>query len=205
MKLLELEINNIRGIPYLHIKPNGKSFVIWGPNGSGKSAVIDSIDFLLTGKISRLIGRGTGNISLSKHGPHVDYKPADTMVRGIVKINSYEKPIELKRTMSNPNELICGKNKIQYIKPIIDIASLGQNVLTRREILKFITAESSTRAQEIQELLNISEIEEIRKTFVKLVNEMKRDLHATNGSLKKAESTVVTTLQISNYSIKWKW
>jgi len=202
MRLIELEINNIRGIPHLHIKPNGKSFVIWGPNGSGKSAVIDSIDFLLTGKISRLIGKGTGNISLSKHGPHVDYKPEDTMVRGIVKINSYEKPIELKRTMSNPSELICDKNEIQYIKPIIDIASLGQNVLTRREILKFITAESSTRAQEIQELLNISEIEEIRKTFVKLVNEIKRDLHTTNGSLKKAESTVVTTLQIDNYNIE---
>jgi len=202
MKLIELEINNIRGIPYLHIKPNGKSFVIWGPNGSGKSAVIDSIDFLLTGKISRLIGKGTGNISLSKHGPHVDYKPEDAMVRGIVKINSYEKPIELKREMSKPSELICDKNKIHYIKPIIDIASLGQNVLTRREILKFITAESSTRAQEIQELLNISEIEEIRKTFVKLVNEMKRDLHTTNGSLKKAESTVVTTLQIGNYNIE---
>ncbi len=202
MRLIELEINNIRGIPHLHIKPNGKSFVIWGPNGSGKSAVIDSIDFLLTGKISRLIGKGTGNISLSKHGPHVDYKPEDTMVRGIVKINSYEKQIELKRTMSNPSELICDKNEIQYIKPIIDIASLGQNVLTRREILKFITAESSTRAQEIQELLNISEIEEIRKTFVKLVNEIKRDLHTTNRSLKKAESTVVTNLQIDNYNIE---
>ena len=168
MRLIELEVNNIRGIPHLHIKPDGKSFVIWGPNGSGKSAVIDSIDFLLTGKISRLIGKGTGNISLSKHGPHVDYKPEDTMVRGVVKINTYEKPIELKRTMSNPSELLCSKDEIQYIKPIIDIVSLGQNVLTRREILKFITAESSTRAQEIQELLNISEIEEIRKIFVKL-------------------------------------
>lgn len=201
MKLIELEINNIRGIPYLHIKPNGKSFVIWGPNGSGKSAVIDSIDFLLTGKISRLIGRGTGNISLSKHGPHVDYKPEDTMVRGIVKIDSYEKPIELKRTMSNPSELLCDKNEIQYIKPIIDIASLGQNVLTRREILKFITAESSTRAQEIQELLNISEIEEIRKTFVKLGNELKRGLQATNRSLENAKSAVLATLQIDKYNV----
>ena len=201
MRLIELEVNNIRGIPHLHIKPDGKSFVIWGPNGSGKSAVIDSIDFLLTGKISRLIGKGTGNISLSKHGPHVNYKPEDTMVRGIVKINTYEKPIELKRTMSNPSELLCDKNEIQYIKPIVDIASLGQNVLTRREILKFITAESSTRAQEIQELLNISEVEEIRKTFVKLVNEIKRDLHTTNGSLKKAESTVLATLQIDKYNV----
>jgi len=202
MKLIELEINNIRGIPHLHIKPDGESFVIRGPNGSGKSAVIDSIDFLLTGRISRLIGKGTGNIYLSKHGPHVDHKPDDAIVRGIVKINSYEKPIQLKRKMSNPNVLICDKKKFQYIKPIIDIASLGQNVLTRREILKFITAESSTRAQEIQELLNVSEIEEIRKTFVKLRNDLKRDLQETNKLFKKAKSAVLATLHIDNYNIE---
>lgn len=53
MKIIELEIQNIRGIPSVILKPNGENFVIWGPNGSGKSAVVDAIDFLLTGKISR--------------------------------------------------------------------------------------------------------------------------------------------------------
>ena len=55
MKLMELEIVNFRGIKNLQIKPQGKNFLIWGPNGSGKSAVVDSIDFLLTGDISRMI------------------------------------------------------------------------------------------------------------------------------------------------------
>jgi recombinational DNA repair ATPase RecF len=41
MKLLELEIHNIRGIRHLLLKPDGKNLVVWGPNGSGKSAVVD--------------------------------------------------------------------------------------------------------------------------------------------------------------------
>ena len=73
MNILELDIHNVRGIPDLPLKPNGKSLVIWGLNGSGKSAVVDAIDFLLTGRISRLIGEGTGDLSLIKHGPHVDH------------------------------------------------------------------------------------------------------------------------------------
>lgn len=48
MKLMNLEINNIRGIHHLESSLNGDNLVIWGPNGSGKSAVVDSIDFLLT-------------------------------------------------------------------------------------------------------------------------------------------------------------
>ncbi len=45
MNILELEICNIRGIPHLLLKPDGKNLVIWGLNGSGKSAVVDAIDF----------------------------------------------------------------------------------------------------------------------------------------------------------------
>jgi DNA repair exonuclease SbcCD ATPase subunit len=72
MKILKLEIKHIRGIPNLKIEPKGKSFVIYGPNGSGKSAVIDALDFLLTGKIVRLSGEGTDSVSLKEHGPHID-------------------------------------------------------------------------------------------------------------------------------------
>jgi len=99
MKLLELEIEKVRGIPHLIMEPAGKNFVIWGPNGSGKSAVVDAIDFLLTGRIQRLTGKGTGDISLSKHGPHIDHEPKETMVRAIVKLQSSVKPVELKRSI----------------------------------------------------------------------------------------------------------
>ena len=84
MRVLELEIHNVRGIRQLLLKPGGSNFVIWGPNGSGKSAVVDAIDFLLTARVSRLTGKGTGGITLSRHGPHIDEPPEKATVRAIV-------------------------------------------------------------------------------------------------------------------------
>lgn len=73
MKLLELEIHNFRGARDLKIKPEGKNFLIWGANGSGKSTVVDALDFLLTGNISRMTGKGTKDIKLKEHAPHIDF------------------------------------------------------------------------------------------------------------------------------------
>ena len=105
MRVLELEIHNVRGIPNLLLKPDGRNFVVWGPNGSGKSAVVDAIDFLLTGRISRLTGKGTGDITLNKHGPHIDHKPKEATVRAIVQLPGLKDPVEIKRCMAQPNNL----------------------------------------------------------------------------------------------------
>ena len=75
MKLQKIEIENVRGVRSVVLEPQGESLLIWGPNGSGKSAVIDAVDFLLTGRMERLTGEGTGFITLAKHGPHVDATP----------------------------------------------------------------------------------------------------------------------------------
>ena len=88
MKILSLSIRNVRGIKEADLTPDGKNFVIWGPNGSGKSAVVDAIDFLLTGQIARLIGEGTAGITLAKHGPHIDHTkdPSQSFVKAAVQV-----------------------------------------------------------------------------------------------------------------------
>ena len=62
MRLLGLTVQNVRGLPDLHLQFDGRNVVIWGPNGAGKSCVVDAIDFLITGRISRLTGEGTAGI-----------------------------------------------------------------------------------------------------------------------------------------------
>jgi ABC-type branched-subunit amino acid transport system ATPase component len=57
VRILELEIHEIRGIRDLTIRPDEANIVIWGPNGAGKSAVVDAIDFLLSGSW-RVFGDG---------------------------------------------------------------------------------------------------------------------------------------------------
>jgi len=195
MRLLELEIHCVRGIPHLPLKPNGKNFVVWGPNGSGKSAVVDAIDFLLTGRISRLVGKGTGGITLSQHGPHIDHEPEEATVRAVVQLPGLKEPVELERCMAHPATLKYEKSVASHLKPIITLAQRGQYVLTRRDILKYITAEAGTRAQEIQELLNITEIEAIRKALVRAQNDLDKELQAAKRDVDKAKGAVNATVQ----------
>lgn len=199
MNLLELEIQNVRGIRHLLLKPNGRNFLIWGPNGSGKSAVVDAIDFLLTGRISRLTGKGTGGITLSTYGRHIDHSPEEAIVRGVFSLPGITSPVEIKRCMAQPNVLECDPSVKQSLDPILSIAQRGQHVLTRREILKYITAEASTRAQEIQSLLNIDEIETIRKTFVKVQNDFDKTLQSTKNGVNTAKGAVNSTVQTTTF------
>lgn len=195
MRLVELEIEKVRGIQHIVVRPDGKNFVIWGPNGSGKSAVVDAIDFLLTGRIQRLTGSGTGNITLRKHGPHIDHKPEETMVRAVVKLRGSEKVIELKRSMGDPNRLESSGGNRDELDRITELAQQGLHILSRREILRYITANANTRAQEIQQLLDISEVEDTRKNLVKVQHTYKRDLEVAERGVAQAKGRVNATIQ----------
>ncbi len=198
MRIIELEIDKVRGIKHLDIKPNGENFVIWGPNGSGKSAVVDAIDFLLTGEIQRLTGKGTGDITLSKHGPHVDHKPEDSMVRAIIELPNSRKRLELKRSIGKPNKLEC-RDSDGNLEIVLELAKQGLHILSRREILKFVTADATSRAQEIQELLNITEVERTRTTLVRVRNDFERALESAVAAVSQAKSRVSVTVQEKKY------
>ncbi len=166
MRLLQLDIHDVRGIRSLTLRPEGTNFVIWGPNGSGKSAVVDALDFLLTGRISRLTGRGTGGITLRRHGPHVDSRPEDASVRALLAVPGIAQPVELRRCIAQPDILESDPSAKGALAPILELAERGQHVLTRREILRFVATEAGTRAQDIQHLLNLTPAETIRKALV---------------------------------------
>lgn len=202
MKLLELEIDGVRGIQHLLLKPNGHNVVVWGPNGSGKSAVVDAIDFLLTGRILRLTGSGTGCLSLSKHGPHVDCDPERSLVRGVFQLPGHGTPVELKRSMAEPKNLQCTGADVHELDDIFRLADQGVHILGRREILRYITAESSTRAQQIQELLSITQIEETRRALVRVKNDAVKNLQAAQKTLGVARARVSATTQDQEYDAK---
>lgn len=202
MKLLELEIKNIRGIREILITPNGNNFVIHGPNGSGKSAVVDSIDFLLTGEIDRLTGRGTRGISLSEHGPHIDCDPEDSWVRGIFKIPNIDEPIELRRCIKSSSLLEYDTSFSDQIEPVLEVAQRGQHVLTRRDILRYITAEAGTRAKEIQEILNITEIERIRSALRRTITNLEREKVTAEQVVENAKGRVNASTEQYEFKIE---
>ena len=202
MKLLELEIHNFRGIRNLSIEPGGENFLIYGPNGSGKSAVVDALDFLLTGQISRMKGKGTKDITLKKHGPHVDYSAKDAWIKANVKIHGLEEPVEIKRSLDHPNKLICEDSIRDLINPVIELASRGQHVLTRREILNYVTADSGTRGKQIQTLLKITDVEKTRNVLVKVKNTLKNNHIGAKSSLNTISAVINSNIGITNYDEK---
>ena len=199
MKLLELEIQNFRGVKHLKIEPQGHNFLIWGPNGSGKSAIVDSLDFLLTGNVSRMTGKGTKDIKIKKHAPHIDFKPSDVEVRAIVKLQNLDNPVEIKRSLKDPKKLIYDASASPHLEPVLELASRGQHVLTRREILNYITAESSTRARQIEKLLKIDEVEKLRLNLNKTKNTLKREHKSDEDALKTSIELIKNTTNHSTF------
>ncbi len=202
MKLVELEIFNIRGVKHLKLSQNGKNFVVYGPNGSGKSTVVDAIDFLLTGQIKRLTGEGMGQISLKKHGTHVDHEPEEAIVRGLIKIQGLDDPVEVERCMGHPSRLIYDSAIETYLKPILELTRRGHYILTRKEILKYITSNPSNRAKQIQDLLNLNEIEIIRKKLVKISNKFKSEYDGVEKSLEIPKTGLFEAIKIETYDEK---
>lgn len=198
MRILEIEITKFRGIQHLALNPNKKNCVIWGPNGSGKSAVVDAIDFLLTGKVLRLTGKGTEGINLKQHAPHIDCDAKDSKIRALIQLRDNENPIQIERCVSNPNKLICDADNETLLQPILAFAARGQHILTRREILRFITSEAGTRSADIQDLLNLTEIEEVRKSFVKVKGEYDRNCKSASQVVKKMEMSVCSLINKSS-------
>lgn len=198
MKLLELQIKNVRGIKALLLEPKGSSLVIWGPNGAGKSAVVDALDFLLTGNIPRLQGEGTRGISLSQHGPHVDSvdKPGSVWVAATLELPGLPTPVRFERSMKTPGKLKIQGVDAEKIKDVLALATRRQHSLSRREILRYVTSEGSKRADEIQAVLNLAELETTRKSLVRAQTQADRDLAATESALTVIGKGISTRLAL---------
>ena len=194
IKIQNITIKNFRGIKELSIPFQGKSWVIHGRNGSGKSGVVDALEFALSGEIRRLSGEGQKDVNVKSHGPHVDFKdsPRTATVEAKMSLLEMGDFLSISRECSSPS-------KSKYTPPKGDLVdkynkySMGKElVLSRREILKFILSEPGKRSKEVQTLLKINKIDEIRLALQslenkgkQLVTERKRTFEQSKNRLKK--------------------
>ena len=200
MKLNKIEIHNVRGISDLRLQLDGESIAIWGPNGVGKSSVVDAIEFLFAGKMSRLSGEGTGGINLSKHGPHIDHPSESAYVSAEIRVDGLDQPVQIVRRMANPGTLECPAEARDILEEIGGVVNRGGTILTRRDILRFVTATAGTRADEIQDLLNLKEIEAHRTSLVQAQTRLKRDETNASKAVADAKSDVNAILGKESYS-----
>ena len=105
IKIEKIHIQKFRGIIDLEVAFKGQNFTICGPNGTGKSGIVDAIEFVLSGDISRLSGTGRGGVSVKTHAPHVDYRdnPEVAMVSLQGTVVSTGETFEISRNVANAN------------------------------------------------------------------------------------------------------
>src|SRR6266571_3652013 len=199
IKLETAHIEEVRGIRKLDIDFKRETFAISGPNGSGKSGVIDAIEFGLTGQIGRLTGRGTKGLSVSEHGPHVDKTkfPDAALVELKVFLPALNKSATITRKISAPKKpkIFPADNDVKAV--LAEVADHPEITLSRREILRFILVEPTKRSEEIQAILKLDEIGQIRSTLNTTQNSLQRIQRTAEATVSTAGISLRTHLQIA--------
>ena len=167
IQIVSAKITEFRGIRELDFSPERRNFVVSGPNGSGKSGVVDAIQFGLTGEISRLSGRGTGTLSIQKHGPHVDQRdnPSISEVSLTLYFTDLDRTAVLTRNIKNARKFALSPDDANLRSVLQDVAGHPELSLSRREIIKYILVEATERSKGIQELLRLDEVGNLRSSL----------------------------------------
>lgn len=197
MQILELKIRNVRGVS-LDLAPDGHTILIWGANGTGKSAVVDAIDFLLTGDIERL--RGRRGVSLREHGKHIKVRPEDAFVEAKVRLPGIASAIPLRRTFSAPATLDAPPGVRAALVPFLHTAAQRPHILTRANILRFISAAPHDRATLVQAILSLDRVEELRRVLTTAANSEKANLDRARSARLTAEGALQTTLSLETWA-----
>ena len=194
-----ITISEFRGIRDLTLDFKGKSFAICGPNGTGKSGVVDALEFALTGNVSRLSGEGRGDISLKQHGPHVDRRndPDKARVSVRVTIPSLSKTVTIERSLKNPAAARVVPADSAVLEVLRQVEAHPEIVLSRRELIRYVLATPGKRAEEVQALLHLDQVEQVRVGLQKIANACERQLVPLGTAVTLARENLLRALGIS--------
>jgi hypothetical protein len=201
IRIEKIKIAKFRGIIDLELTPKGQNFAACGPNGTGKSGIVDAIEFALTGNLSRLSGRGTKELSVKQHGPHVDYinKPDEAWVRLDVSIPSLGgKKASITRTVKAVNGPVIEPADADVIAAFEDVKLHPEFVLSRRELIRYIIAEPGDRSDEVQALLRLSDVEKLRGVLNKISNACTKDVAPAERAEREAVAPLLAALGIDH-------
>lgn len=192
-------IKEFRGIRDLTLDLKRNNFAICGPNGTGKSGVVDALEFVLTGSVSRLSGEGRGDISLKQHGPHVDRRndPGKARVIAKVFIHSLGKTVEIERSLKTPAEARVTPSDPEVIAVLRQVEGHPEFVLSRRELIRYVLATPGKRAEEVQGLLHLDQVEKVRLGLQKIANDCDRQVTSLNVVVHEDRENLMRALRIS--------
>ena len=200
IRVESITIIEFRGIRNLTLDFKGTSFGICGPNGTGKSGVVDALEFALTGNVSRLTGEGRGEVSLKQHGPHVDKRgdPDKARVTAKITITNSNKSIIIERSLKSPTHPIVTPNDPDVIAVLEKVKAHPEIVLSRRELIRYVLATPGKRSEEVQALLHLDQVEQVRVGLQKIANNCERQLSPLATTVNLAKEKLLIALEITD-------
>jgi recombinational DNA repair ATPase RecF len=197
-----LTIKEFRGIRDLTLNLKGNNFAVCGHNGTGKSGIVDAIEFALTGNISRLVGKGTGGISLKEHAPHVDSRTMPDKARVVmtVFIPSLNKKVTIDRNVKDATLPTITPNDKDVLEVLNHVSLHPEFVLSRRELIRYVLSTPGDRAKEVQVLLRLEQVEDIRTVLQKISNSCKKELIPLTQEKTQAHEQLLSGLEILQLS-----
>jgi recombinational DNA repair ATPase RecF len=197
-----ITIKEFRGVRDLTLNFKEKNFSICGPNGTGKSGVVDALEFVLIGNVSRLSGEGMGDVSLKEHGPHVDKRNDPDKARVIVsvRIHSLNKVVTVERNLKTPGSVQITPYDVSVAAILKQVETHPEIMLSRRQLIRYVLATPGKRAEEVRALLHLDDVEKVRANLQKIANSCKKQIVPLVSNAKESSAHFLRALGIPELS-----
>ena len=202
IKIQKIHIQKFRGIIDLEITFQSQNFTICGPNGTGKSGIVDAIEFVLSGDITRLSGAGRGGVSVKTHAPHVDYRDNPEVAKVSLQgtIISTGEAFEISRNVANSGSPTISPKTTTVVETIEQLSVRKNISLSRRELIQYVISTPTSRASQVNALLQLEQLSNLRKTFQKISNAEETLRKALVEQRKTAAENLTNALNIPSFT-----
>ncbi len=147
------------------------------------------------------MGEGTKGITLAQHGSHIDKIFESSFVKATLKLATFREPIAIYRELARPGDIeVCPAAARADIDQIGEKFRNGGVILTRRDIQDFVIAEAGKRADVVQNILNLEEIDAIRNSLQRANTQLQRGFDNAVDDTKKATAEVCIFLRTDDFS-----
>ena len=146
-----------------------------------------------------------GNITLKSHAPHVDNRnnPEKAKVVLTLKIPSLKnKQVTIERNVKDALSPKITPATQEILEVFRQLENHPEFVLSRREIIAYVLAQPGDRAREIQALLRLEQVGELRSVLVKISNSCDKDRTVLKKTSMHSGDRLEQALEISELTTK---
>lgn len=176
-RVASIELAGFRGIRRrTTLQLSGKSLLLFGENGTGKSSFVEGLEYVLTGGISSLDGRGQG-ISSGRHAVHVLEGTPDAIL-----------------VLTTNDQLGTIQGGAQLSKAAASFAMAARvpdhYILRRSKVLRFVEAVPKDRYELLRPFLPLQGVSDLENRFSAALQGFQAAADKAQSAVTNARSSV---------------